>query len=214
MRKSRLAALTLGAAAIMQLTLGAIALQVGQGSAIAGEIKPLPSRGGVKIGNIQYRNSETSPNPKLEQAIRRELQDYTPSSPDQYVRYYYNRVDLNDDGKPEVVVYLLGSYTCGSGGCTTLIFTPKGQDYRLVSELTLVNDPILVTPQKTSGWKDLVLLVSGGGARSQYSRLRFNGRTYPGNPSVQPALKPNSTLTGIALVADASSSPGNVLRPR
>jgi hypothetical protein len=204
MRKFKLAVLTLGAVAMMQPTL----------VAIASEVRPLSAIRGVKIGNIQYRNSETSPNPKLEQAIVRELQDYNPSSPDQYVRYYYNRVDLNDDGKPEVVVYLLGSYTCGSGGCTTLIFTPRGQDYRLVSRLTLVNDPILVTPQKTLGWKDLVLLVSGSGARGQYTRLRFNGRTYPDNPSVQPAVTSNSTLTGIALVADASSSPGTVLRPR
>jgi hypothetical protein len=86
------------------------------------------------------------------------------SSPNEYVRYYYNRVDLNDDGQSELVVYFVGSYTCGSGGCTTLIFTPTGQDYRLVSKLTVVNAPILVTPQKTAGWKDLVILVSGGGA--------------------------------------------------
>ncbi len=138
MRKFKLAVLTLGAVAMMQPTL----------VAIASEVRPLSAIRGVKIGNIQYRNSETSPNPKLEQAIVRELQDYNPSSPDQYVRYYYNRVDLNDDGKPEVVVYLLGSYTCGSGGCTTLIFTPRGQDYRLVSRLTLVNDPILVTEKR------------------------------------------------------------------
>ncbi|HEY9675825.1 MAG TPA: hypothetical protein V6D11_30555 [Waterburya sp.] len=204
MRRFRLAALGLGAAMMMQLTLGVI----------ASKAEPLPAIRGVKMGNIQYRNSETSPDPKLEQAILRELQGYSPSDPDQYVRYYYNRIDLNNDGKPEVVVYLVGSYSCGTGGCTTLIFTPKGRDYRLVSELTLVHDPILVTSQKTAGWKDLVIRVSGGGVKPQYTRLRFNGRTYPGNPSVQPAVAANSVLTGIAIVADASSSPGTVLRPR
>jgi hypothetical protein len=204
MRKLRLAALALGTAAMIQLPLGAIANAVEQ----------LPSVRGVKIGNIQYRNSETSPNLKLEQAILRELQGYKPSSPDQYVRYYYNRIDLNDDGKAEVVVYLVGSYTCGSGGCTTLIFTQTGQDYRLISRHTVVNAPILVTPQKTAGWKDLVILVSGGGATRQYTRTRFNGRTYPGNPSVQPAVSANTTLRGQALVADAFSSSGISLRPR
>lgn len=111
------------------------------------------------------------------------------------------------------MVYLVGSYTCGTGGCTTLIFTPKGQDYRLVSEHSLVHDPILVTPEKTAGWKNLVIRVGGGGIKPQYSRLRFNGRTYS-KPSVESAVAPNSTLTGIAIVADAFSGTGIVLRPR
>lgn len=200
----RLAALVLGAATMIQLTLGAV----------ASEVTKLPSVRGVKIGKIQYRNSETTSDRKLEQAILRELKDYSPSDSDQYLRYYYNRVDLNDDGKSEVVVYLVGSYTCGSGGCTSLIFTPTGQSYRLVSRHTLVNAPILVTSQKSSGWKDLVVLVSGGGATQKYTRTRFTGRSYPGNPSVQPAILANTTLQGQALVADAFSSRGIVLRPR
>lgn len=204
MRKLRLTALALGTVAMIQLPFGAIANAAEQ----------LPSVRGVKIGNIEYWNSETSPNPKLEQAILRELQEYRPTSRDRYVRYYYNRIDLNDDGKSEVVVYLVGSYTCGSGGCTALIFTQNGQDYRLVSRHTVVNAPILVTPQKTAGWKDLVMLVSGGGAKQQYTRTRFNGRTYPGNPSVQPAVPANTTLQGQALVAGAFDSPGVTLRPR
>ncbi len=204
MRTFRLPVLALSAAIMMQLTL----------RVSIGEAKPLPTIGSVKIGNVQYRNSETAKDAKLEQAILGELQGYSPSDSDQYIHYYYNRIDLNDDGKPEVVVYLVGSYSCGTGGCTTLILTPKGRDYRLVSELSLVRDPILVTPEKTTGWKNLVIRVSGGGMKPQYSRLRFNGRTYPGNPSVELAVAPNSTLTGIAIVANAFSAPGIVLRPR
>ena len=217
MRKIKFTALVLGSAAIMQLALGAIASGNGQ-NPIPSEVRPLPALRGVKVGDIQYKRSETSPDPKLEQAILQDMPEYSKvvSDPDHYVRYYYNRIDLNDDGKLEVLVYLVGSYTCGTGGCTTLIFTPTGQDYRLVSRLSLVHDPILVTPHKSAGWKDLVLLVSGGGAKEQYTRLQFNGRTYtyPENPSGEPTVKPNSTLTGIALVADASSTPGTVLCPR
>src|SRR5919199_4534738 len=122
-RKIRLTALTLGVAALMQLML----------PVVADEATPLGPLRGVKVGNIQYRNSETSPDFKLEQAILEDMPEYSKvvSSPNQYVRYSYNRVDLNNDGRPEVVVYLVGSYTCGTGGCTTLIFTPRGQEYRL-----------------------------------------------------------------------------------
>jgi hypothetical protein len=206
MLKIRLTTLTLGIAAIMQMTL----------PVLASEANKLPNVGGVKIGKIDYQNSETSPNSKLEKAILRAIPDYSKvaNNPERYLRYYYNQVDLNDDGKPEVVVYLVGSYACGSGGCTTLIFTLNNQDYRLVSQLTLVNAPIVVTPQKNSGWKDLVMLVSGGGATKQYTRTSFDGKSYPSNPSVQPAVSSNTTLIGQALVADAFSSPGTVLKPR
>jgi hypothetical protein len=50
MKNFTLAALTLGTTAIMQLTLGALASLA----------ERLPVVRGVKIGNIQYRNSETA----------------------------------------------------------------------------------------------------------------------------------------------------------
>lgn len=178
------------------------------------EVTRLETLGGVRVGNIEYRVSETTPDPKLERAILRDyLTDYTPTDSENYVRYYYDRVDLNGDNKLEVVVYLVGSYVCGSGGCNALIYTPAGQDYRLISRHTLVNAPILITPQRTNGWKNLVFLVSGGGARGSYRLMRFNGRNYPLNPSVQPAVSANTTLTGIAVVADSFSSPGMRLKP-
>lgn len=183
-------------------------------TAKSGEITRLEPLGGVRVGNIEYRVAETTPDPKLERAIWRDaLTDYAPTDPENYVRYYYDRIDLNGDNKPEIIVYLVGAYVCGSGGCNALIYTPVGQDYRLISQHTLVNAPILVTPQRTNGWKNLILQVSGGGARSSYRVMRFNGRSYPLNPSIQPAVSTNTTLTGIAVVADSFSSPGIQLKP-
>lgn len=180
----------------------------------SGDITRLEPLGGVRVGNIEYRVAQTTPDPKLESAILRDyLTDYAPTDPENFVRYYYDRVDLNGDNKPDIIVYLVGSYVCGSGGCNALIYTPSGQDYRLISQHTLVNAPILITPQRTNGWKNLVFQVSGGGARASYRIMRFNGRSYPLNPSVQPAVSANTTLTGIAVVADSFSSPGIQLKP-
>ncbi|MFB2893838.1 hypothetical protein ACE1CI_13075 [Aerosakkonemataceae cyanobacterium BLCC-F50] len=203
--KFRVSAIALTITTIVQLTLPVKSQQTTQ-------FKPL---NGVKIGNIQYLKSETSPDAKLERAILRDyLTDYNETNPENYVRYYYNRLDLNGDNQPEIIVYLVGSYVCGSGGCNALIYTPKGQDYQLLSQHTLVNPPILVTPQRNSGWKNLVFLTSGGGAKPEYNLMRFNGRTYPLNPSVQPAVPANSTLTGIGLFADSLSNPGRRLKPK
>lgn len=37
-------------------------------------------------------------------------------------RYAYARVDLNDDGSDETLVYLMGPFFCGTGGCTLQVF--------------------------------------------------------------------------------------------
>ena len=48
--------------------------------------------------------------------------------------------------------------------------------------------------QSTSnGWHDLIMPVGGGGAKASSRVLEFNGKRYPGNPSVAPeVLLPDS----------------------
>ena len=60
-------------------------------------------------------------------------------------RYFSNSVDLNDDGKREVIVYIVSQMECGTGGCPTLVFTPSGSGYRLMSTITLTRPPIRVS---------------------------------------------------------------------
>ncbi|HEY7181856.1 MAG TPA: hypothetical protein VIC84_10580, partial [Blastocatellia bacterium] len=51
-------------------------------------------------------------------ALRKEYPD------DDYgeVRYFLKWFDLNGDGEPEAVVYVVGPRACGTGGCPTHIF--------------------------------------------------------------------------------------------
>jgi hypothetical protein len=173
----------------------------------------------IKIGEIQYLLSETEPNPQLEQAILQTMPDYAEQvEPDDYSRYYYNFVDINGDKQPEAIVYLVGKYNCGSGGCKTLIFTQDGQDYRLVTEMTVSPSPILVTNQRTNGWNDIVSpyskIVRQGDDYTDklyYARMQFDGQTYPSNPSVAPEVEPGNTLKGIAVIADDISVDSGIL---
>ena len=104
------------------------------------------------------------------------------------IRYFTGEVDLNDDGRHETVVYVAGPMVCGTGGCTTLVFAADGASYRLVSRISVSRPPISVAAGTTAGWRDLIVRVSGGGVLPGYdARLRFDGQTYPGNPSVPPA---------------------------
>ena len=172
-------------------------------------IQKVPKVKGVTIGEIKYIKAEVIPNQQLEAAILQQLPGYkfcsTEKSSSEGIRYFYNKTDLNEDDKLETVVYLLGPYSCGTGGCTTLIFQFLDSDYRLISDLTLVNNPIIVSNQKTNGWRDLNLYVLGGGIDSNYHVVSFDGQEYPTNPSLQPTLPINSTVTGKALISNRIS---------
>jgi heat shock protein HslJ len=119
----------------------------------------------------------------LEAAIRKASPSYTKAVVDAgggtgRARYVYNRVDLNLDGREEVFVYLIGSTFCGTGGCNLLIFTRAEAGYALVNDLPVSRTPVIVSPQTTSGWFDILKLESGGGAPAGYVRYAFDGTRY------------------------------------
>lgn len=183
---------------------------------LAHQAQKLPSQRGINLAGVKILNSETSPDPELEKVILKNLPGYSETEQDEafLIRYYYNRVDLNGDEKPEVLVYLSGAYTCGTGGCTMQVYESAKEGYRLISEIALVNNPIIVSNQKTAGWSDLIVYVAGGGIRGHYAVLRFNGRKYPTNASAGRALRPKTKVTGQALIADEiSPNSGIKLRP-
>lgn len=158
-------------------------------------------QGRNRLRGVSYVRSETSPDPEIEKAILKTLRDDDFSEGE--IRYYYNRIDLNGDGNFEAIVHLVGAAICGTGGCDTLILQPARGGYRLISTIGLTRTPIIVSTQKTRGWSDLVVYVSGGGIiPGHYVSLHFNGRTYPENPTVLPALGPRARIKGKAFVAD------------
>lgn len=138
-------------------------------------------------------------------------------APSQSVAYFYNRVDLNRDGKLEVLVYLDGQSVCGSGGCTALVFKTQENEYKLISAIALASTPIIVSSQSSKGWNDLILFVEGGGIQpGHYAVLRFNGAQYPENPTVAPATVLHQRVKGVAYLAGPNRrgsgiviSPGN-----
>lgn len=122
------------------------------------------------------------PDPSLEAAIRDHTPAYTGAAVDAgggvRARYVYNRVDLNGDGKDEVLVYLLGPFFCGTGGCTFMVFQYAGGQYRLVNDFPITRPPVVVAPLAARGWHDLIRLESGGGAPAMFVRHVFDGARY------------------------------------
>lgn len=165
---------------------------------------------GIDLSNIKYISSETKRDEKLEEAI---IKAFNLNDNKEDARYYYNKVDLNDDGKMEVFVYLVGPFVCGTGGCTGGIFKKENGEYSISSRFSLVNNPIIISDKKTNGYKDIIMYVSGGGIESFFAELKYDGEKYPSNPSIQPKVEKGTRLQGIAIIAnDISKEKGIKLK--
>jgi hypothetical protein len=131
--------------------------------------------------------------------VREFLETYvgTPDAETKTTKYSAAFVDLRDDGKNEVLVYLSSNGWCGTGGCTMLILAPEGSSYTLVTRTTITRLPIRVLVTKSNGWHDISVVVAGGGIQPGYEAdLSFDGKTYPSNPSVPPARRLKGTVQG------------------
>jgi hypothetical protein len=154
---------------------------------------------------------ETKRDAALETALLAQLdeEDGTPASP---VTYWYNRVDLNEDGTPEVVMGITARSVCGSGGCNTFVFQKEGDAYRLVTRISVARNPLVVSEHRTNGWHDLILPVGGGGIEPGHAILKFDGKTYPDNPTVEPAEPLKKPVSGTSYLDD--NTDGIVIKSR
>src|SRR5262245_11350950 len=147
-------------------------------------------------------------------ALERALQEWRAESTEE-IRYIPAFADLNEDGKPEAIVYILGKDECGSGGCPTVIFTPSGTGYKLVAEIPLTHPPIRVSRRKSHGWHNLIVFVAGGGIVQGYNaELAFDGKSYPDNPTVPPARQVKDGRRSKVLIPSSVNAQSGILLPK
>ncbi|WP_343343318.1 hypothetical protein [Terrisporobacter petrolearius] len=136
----------------------------------------------ILIVGFNSKNKEVDnnkPNKKLEKIIMNN-DNITEDNKD---RYIYFHEDLNDDKKDEILVFLWGDNYSGTGGKTLMVFNNK---YDLISRTTVVNMPIIISKNKTNGYKNIMVKVEGGGVyKGFYSLLKYENKRYPLNASMQ-----------------------------
>jgi hypothetical protein len=128
--------------------------------------------------------------------------------------YRYNRVDLNGDGVPEILVQVQGPFVCGSGGgCPLLVFKKKGNDYESVAQIGLTWLPLVVSDHRTRGWSDLILWQRsyGNAQPSHYEVLVFDGKSYSRRPS---GAQADEAMSGVAYMIDGRQSASGILLSR
>ncbi|MCA0150059.1 hypothetical protein LCD52_14760 [Rossellomorea vietnamensis] len=163
-----------------------------------GSAHPNGENSEVDVSDVTYVLSETKRDPMLAKAFSKA---FDLKQGEDQIQYYYNHIDLNDDQQPETFVYLVGSPLCGSGGCSGALFTNQNGEYKLVTTFSLLRSPVIIENEKTNGWKNMIMYVSGGGIKGGYKRLRFDGKTYPSNPSVQPDVQ-KGKISGVGIIND------------
>jgi hypothetical protein len=133
-----------------------------------------------------------------EESVRKFLRT---KADDKETRYIAVFRDLNGDGTPEVIAYLVGNDWCGSGGCNLFILQKHADSWKIVTSMTITHPPVRVLNDTSNGWHTLSVWVGGGGIREGYeAELRFNGKTYPRNPSVPPARRAGKGVAGEEII--------------
>jgi hypothetical protein len=125
-----------------------------------------------------------------EASIKRFLRHLDDSRSARFVVAFADHLRDNSSTDPIAIVYLVGENWCGSGGCHTLILAPQGTSWRVVTKISITQPPIMMLRSKSHGWHDVGVWVQGGGIQPGYeAELRFDGKTYPSDPSTPPAIR-------------------------
>ena len=141
---------------------------------------------------------------KDEDSVRKFLRTQDDGKDTRYIAAFR---DLNGDGIPEALVYLLGNGNCGSGGCNLVILQRAGDSWKIVTNMTITHPPIRVLNSTVNDWHSLGVWVEGGGIRPGYEAvMRFNGEKYPANPSVPPAVKTKKSLPGEVVIRSTENA--------
>ena len=147
------------------------------------------------------------------ESLRRYLQEHYAADirdPDlkTTARYGAAYVHLRDDDRQQIIVYLIGHWWCGTGGCPMLILAPEKSSFTVVTEISIVHPPIRVLRTRSHAWHDLGVWVQGGGIQPGYeARLSFDGKEYPENPTEARAQR----LTAAGKVVVSRSDKGDLL---
>ena len=95
-------------------------------------------------------------------------------------KFIFFEYDLNGDSKKEIFIGLTGPYFCGSGGCSIMLVDNQGNE---ITNFTVSEYPVVIDNNKSKEWNDLFILSNG-----KYHIMKFDGKKYPSNPSVQTEL--------------------------
>lgn len=92
--------------------------------------------------------------------------------------YISRAIDLNGDGRPEIVVRVPAPpHIGGTSGYPGFIYSRDGGELRKVMDEGGWT-PIIRLGSRTKGWNDIAVQIGGGGAAWEFEIFRYNGKIY------------------------------------
>lgn len=145
--------------------------------------------------------ARANPTEELRSFLKTYLNGLAGGASDRTVKFSFAEVNLDAKGPNQVIVYLMGGGWCGSGGCTTLILSRYNSSYRVITKVSVTRPPIRILESRSHGWLDIAVWVQGGGVIPGYEcQLRFDGKSYPSNPTVPPAIAARAAMPGRIII--------------
>lgn len=89
-----------------------------------------------------------------------------------------SRVDLNGDGRQEVVVWIPARSWGGTSGYPIIIFSQKEKGYRKLWDIEQAWTPVIMLKSKKNGWHNIAFQYGGGGVDWHDVVIKHNGRKY------------------------------------
>ncbi len=133
----------------------------------------IPAEEDEDVPTVIEEFSEEAPYPELADFLTNYYQ-----IPEQYqseTRYYYNYIDLNDDGLMEVFAVVIGEYTkTPSGDPGIILSVDETGEFTVAEAFASVRTPITVSEQTTNGWHDIIYYAYGGEEEDGYHICRYN----------------------------------------
>lgn len=91
-------------------------------------------------------------------------------------KFQLYQIDLNGDGKNEIIINFMTSYFCGSGGCSLMLLNANLEK---ITYFTVMRTPLYAETTIQNNWRILLTRSEG-----ELKELVYNNGTYPSNPSV------------------------------
>ena len=112
------------------------------------------------------------------------------------------RMDLNGDGLRDGIILfkLPHNYWCGWDGCGMVVFTATRDKFIPSAAVSGVRGPVYVMHQRTNGWRDIVIRVSGTNIKDRNVLLQHDGRTYPRSPMLARTINTPLTALGADMI--------------
>lgn len=121
---------------------------------------------------VMEQYAESTEYPKLAEFLATYYQ--IPEEELSETRYYYNYVDLNDDGTNEIFAVVIGDYTEIASGDPALILWEENDTFGVVESFEGIHTPVMISDQITNGWHDIIYQQYGGGTEDGYRVCRYN----------------------------------------